>query len=99
MRGVGKPPSSSLKTVLKAFGARQTPTGINPSPRIRKNVQSASPAPDTPEPAERSKTDQKTRLYANTWHVYANRRHKTPPFIQLEAVLMDIKPIHPGLPL
>lgn len=89
----------ALKTVLKAVSALQRPVGTNPLPSIRKNGVSAVPGPNFPESSRGPKTGPKTRLYANTWHVYANRRHKTLPFTRLAAVLMVIKPIHSGLSL
>lgn len=91
--------STPLKTVLKALSAFPTPDGIHLPTPDSKNGSSAGAGPATPEPAPGSKTGPLTRLYANTWHVYANRRHKTPPFTRLGAVLMAIKPIGSGLTL
>jgi len=68
-----------------------------PLPPGFKNRPFAHPSPDLPEPAGGPKNGPKTRVYANTWHAYANHRHKTLPFTRLEAVLMDIKPIGRGL--
>jgi hypothetical protein len=52
---------------------------------------------DLSELAGGPKSGPKTQVYANTWRVYANHRHKTLTFTRLEAVFMAKKPIGHGL--